>query len=159
MVKMKIENEDLWQKIKAGELKGLSIEGYFTNKFEQMQKTKPTTEQILSALNQLVKESKTELKTEKIELGLVEDAKKITDVQLNRLSLIKKNGDEMLKLAKIIEKQGSDATTDFKKGVSVSKRIEEAAKNLGFKPNTIPGYKDLEKAEDLFYTYRKRYNF
>jgi hypothetical protein len=37
-VKMKIENEELWQKIKAGELKGLSIEGYFTNKFESMQK-------------------------------------------------------------------------------------------------------------------------
>jgi hypothetical protein len=40
MVKMKIENDDLWKKIKDGELKGLSIEGYFTNKFEQMKKTK-----------------------------------------------------------------------------------------------------------------------
>jgi hypothetical protein len=28
---MKIENDELWQKIKAGELKGLSIEGYFTS--------------------------------------------------------------------------------------------------------------------------------
>jgi len=44
-VKMKIENDELWQKIKEGELKGLSIEGYFTNKFEQMQKKEPTTEQ------------------------------------------------------------------------------------------------------------------
>ena len=64
-VKMKIENEDLWNKIKEGELKGLSIEGYFTNKFEEMQKQQPTPEQILSALNEIIQESKTELKAEK----------------------------------------------------------------------------------------------
>jgi len=34
---------------------------------------KPTTEQILSALNKLIKENKTELKAEKVELGLVDD--------------------------------------------------------------------------------------
>jgi len=57
-VKMKIENEELWQKIKAGELKGLSIEGYFTDKFEAMQKRKPTDLEILSALNEIIKENK-----------------------------------------------------------------------------------------------------
>jgi hypothetical protein len=30
LVKLKIDNDELWQEIKAGELKGLSIEGYFT---------------------------------------------------------------------------------------------------------------------------------
>ena len=50
---MQIENDDLWQKIKAGELKGLSIEGNFTNKFEQMQKKQPTTEQISEAVTEL----------------------------------------------------------------------------------------------------------
>ena len=57
MVKLKISNDDLWKKVKSGELKGLSIEGYFTNKFEQMQKKEPTTEQILSALNEIIKKS------------------------------------------------------------------------------------------------------
>tara|TARA_R100001443_G_scaffold117333_1_gene141436 strand:- start:2243 stop:2848 length:606 start_codon:yes stop_codon:yes gene_type:complete len=57
MVKMKIENEELWQKIKAGELKGLSIEGYFTNKFESMQKQEPTNEEILKALNEIITKS------------------------------------------------------------------------------------------------------
>jgi len=37
---------------------------------------KPTQEQILSALNKLVRESKTELKSEKIELGLMDDLNK-----------------------------------------------------------------------------------
>ena len=80
MVKMKIENDDLWQKIKSGELKGLSIEGYFTNKFEQMQKKEPTTEQILSALNELVREGKvtTMSKAKRLELGLADDVEKLT---------------------------------------------------------------------------------
>ena len=79
-VKMKIENDELWEKIKAGELKGLSIEGYFANKFEQMQKTKPTTEQILSAFNELVREGKitTMSKAKRIELGLADDVEKLT---------------------------------------------------------------------------------
>jgi hypothetical protein len=54
MVKMKIENDDLWKKIKDGELKGLSIEGYFTSKFQQMQEQEPTSEEILSALNEII---------------------------------------------------------------------------------------------------------
>lgn len=37
-VSMKIENEEVWQQIKSGELKGLSIEGYFVNAAEQMSK-------------------------------------------------------------------------------------------------------------------------
>jgi len=79
-VKMKIENDELWQEIKSGNLRGLSIEGYFTNKFEQMQKTKPTTEQILSAFNELVREGKitTMSKAKRIELGLADDVEKIT---------------------------------------------------------------------------------
>ena len=55
MVKMKISNSDLWQKIKDGSISGLSIEGYFTDKFETLQKKKPTNEQILSALNEIIK--------------------------------------------------------------------------------------------------------
>jgi len=54
MVKLKISNDEIWSKIKDGELKGLSIEGYFTNKFAEMQKAKPTSEDILSALNEML---------------------------------------------------------------------------------------------------------
>ena len=56
-VKMRIDNDDLWNKIKEGELKGLSIEGYFTNKFEQMQEKKPTDLEILAALNEIIRQS------------------------------------------------------------------------------------------------------
>lgn len=36
MVSMRIENDAIWQSIKDGELKGLSIEGYFVNKMETL---------------------------------------------------------------------------------------------------------------------------
>ena len=58
-VKMKIENDELWEKIKAGELKGLSIEGYFVDKFEKMNERTPTDEEILSALLQIIKKNQT----------------------------------------------------------------------------------------------------
>jgi len=56
-VKMRIDNEELWGKIKSGELKGLSIEGYFTDKMEKMSERTPTDEEILSALNEIIKEN------------------------------------------------------------------------------------------------------
>ena len=37
-VSMRIENDEVWQQIKSGELKGLSIEGYFVNAAEKMSK-------------------------------------------------------------------------------------------------------------------------
>ena len=56
-VKMKIENNDLWKKIKDGELKGLSIEGYFTDRMEAMSEKSPTNEEILAALNEIITKS------------------------------------------------------------------------------------------------------
>ena len=56
-VKMKINNDDLWSKVKAGELKGLSIEGYFTDKMEAMSEKAPTDEEILKALNEIITKS------------------------------------------------------------------------------------------------------
>jgi len=78
MVKMRIDNQDLWNKIKSGELKGLSIEGYFTDKMEKMGEQQPTTEEILSALNEMI-QSKTELKAEKVELTRMGDLRKAVD--------------------------------------------------------------------------------
>ena len=57
MVSMKINNSDLWSKIKDGELKGLSIEGYFTDKMEKMSEKAPTDEEILKALNEIINEN------------------------------------------------------------------------------------------------------
>jgi hypothetical protein len=58
-VKMRIDNDELWSKIKEGELKGLSIEGYFTDRMENMSERTPTDAEILEALNEIIKENQT----------------------------------------------------------------------------------------------------
>jgi hypothetical protein len=56
MVKMKIDNEDVWKRIKDGEIKGLSIEGYFVDKLEKLSKpAEPTNEEILKELLNIIK--------------------------------------------------------------------------------------------------------
>jgi hypothetical protein len=62
MVKLKINNDELWQEIKSGSLRGLSIEGYFANRFQAMEQRKPTDEEILHALNEIINENQTKLK-------------------------------------------------------------------------------------------------
>ena len=59
---------------------------------------KPTQEQILSALNKLVRENKTELKAEKIELGIAEDFKGILKASNNNF----KNSEKMVSEASTI---------------------------------------------------------
>jgi hypothetical protein len=56
-VKMKINNDELWKKVKDGQLKGLSIEGYFTDKMSKLSEKTPTDEEILAALNEIIKEN------------------------------------------------------------------------------------------------------
>jgi hypothetical protein len=58
-VKMKINNDELWGKIKDGSLRGLSIEGYFTDRLQKMSETVPTDEEILSALNEIINQNQT----------------------------------------------------------------------------------------------------
>jgi len=157
---MKIENDDLWSKIKSGELKGLSIEGYFTNKFEQMQKKEPSNEQILSALNELIKESKTEMKSEKIELGLVDDIEKQIKVYekdkvkldnnilkyYQKIESLNKEFPNITKLHSVFNK----SVTDLDKQLT---SLEKSAKELGVKVSDIPAYKNgkaaLNRAEDM----------
>ena len=74
-VKMRIDNDEMWSKIKDGELKGLSIEGYFINKMEKMGKQQFSNEEIREAIKEL-------LSVQKVELGLVDDIKN----EINKLS-------------------------------------------------------------------------
>jgi hypothetical protein len=54
---MRIDNDDLWQEIKAGNLRGLSIEGYFIDKMQEMSEVQPSDEEILTALNEIIQEA------------------------------------------------------------------------------------------------------
>ena len=158
-VKMKIENDELWNKIKDGELKGLSIEGYFTNKFEEMNKKQPTQEQILRALNKLIRENKTELKSEKIELGAVDDLNKFGRQFNSALNEIREAGDAANKWNEKVEKVSKIVLKLFPKINDLEDKITSQIKGLGLDVKDVPSLKDARESLDKFYTYRKRYNF
>lgn len=139
-VKMKITNDDVWNKIKEGELKGLSIEGYFTNKFEEMQKQQPTPEQILSALNEIIREAKTELKAERVELGAIDDLKKKLD---KNTSVFDKNVSEVRGMAiKFV-----DLEQEFEKLMNESSLIKKQLSDLGVDDPKDLGFISLKSKE------------
>lgn len=51
MISMKVNNEDIWKDVKAGKVKGFSIEGYFADKYEMSQEK----QQIINQLKELLK--------------------------------------------------------------------------------------------------------
>ena len=49
MISMKVNNDDVWNDVKAGKVKGFSIEGYFADKYEMSQE-KDEREEIINKL-------------------------------------------------------------------------------------------------------------
>ena len=144
-VKMKIENDELWQKIKAGELKGLSIEGYFTNKFEQMQKKEFTNEEVKTALKEL-------LSVQKVELGSVKEIQSQIK-SLNKLyGEILKSQQKFVKDIAELDKEAEEQRRINEVGEKAVDRayetyndFEAAAKSLGINPNDSKVFKDLDQ--------------
>ena len=136
-VKMKIENDDLWKEIKSGNLRGLSIEGYFTNKFEQMQKKEPTTEEVRTALKEL-------LSVQKVELGIADDVSKARKkleqvIKESEFSLKESKSilntlggvDGVVSTMKIEERTVNKLVTELG---DITIKMEKALKDLGVNP-------------------------
>ena len=51
MISMKVNNDQIWNKVKAGEVKGFSIEGYFIDKYDM---SLHEDEAILNKLKELI---------------------------------------------------------------------------------------------------------
>jgi methyl-accepting chemotaxis protein len=152
-VKMKIENDEMWNKIKDGELKGLSIEGYFINKMEKMGKQQFSNEDILEALSELIKE-KTELKAEKVDLGVVQDLEKLLkdyQEEISDLATFKDLKSETKRLINLSSRVGKvkgtvDRINKIRKQIDgLQKKLSKAAKELGVGMGDMPVFKKLDK--------------
>ena len=55
MLSLKVDNEDIWKKVKDKSIKGYSIEGYFTSKLSKLSKQSYTDSDILNALAEILK--------------------------------------------------------------------------------------------------------
>jgi hypothetical protein len=166
-VKMKIENDDLWNKIKEGELKGLSIEGYFVDKLEKMSKTY-TDEEIQTAYKELQAEGK----INKIELGIVDDLKSLVKKFTSKIvsdynNIYKEQGKleaQYNKLNSEIEKIKSKGDFEYKAynkneqaRMKILAKIEKGAKDLGINPMNIKEFKEAVQASDTHSRIYKTY--
>jgi uncharacterized phage infection (PIP) family protein YhgE len=154
-VKMKIDNQELWQDIKSKKIKGLSIEGYFTDKFEAMQKKKFTTEEVKTALKELLSKKK----VEKVDLSLIDDMGTAIDRLNNFFGTsnktvqaaisLDKESDSLKTKAKAIIKDLNFDSSDINKwrdnGKKLTSQFEKDAKELGINPNDSAEYKTLLK--------------
>ena len=147
-VKMRIDNDDLWQKIKDGELRGLSIEGYFVDKMQKMSDNKPTNEEIRQALREIINPKLSSV--QKVNLASIQDfdklfkdaEKQITVAEGKSLADVRKAvikaDTEFLKLSRIVSE-----------ALDMSEKIEKAAKELGIDlGNEIQGKVNVLKGAD-----------
>jgi len=123
------------------------------NKYKKLLQTynmKPTQEQILSALNKLVRENKTELKAEKIELGLVDDLEKGRKSIIDESDKIRKVFSDLNKIEDRAIKLVAKADKLIKSNDTSLGKVKKQAKELGVKTTDIKEVVNIERALDSF---------
>ena len=140
MISMKVNNDEIWDKVKLGEVKGFSIEGYFADKLEMSLKTEDMEEKVMiEKIKELI--IKSELKSNKIELNAIDDYYKKLDTKLgtaitnyeNLFNSISKEKEKLKKLYQNIENEGNQ----------LYKEYDIKARELGIALNDIPSFKKM----------------
>jgi hypothetical protein len=126
MISMKVNNDEIWDKVKLGEVKGFSIEGYFADRYEMNSKNIDMKEK---AMVEKIKELiiKSELKSNKVNLGLVDDLTKLIQRNTTPTDNAKRLIDNVSALFKVLN--GIKDEIDSMK-IQLS-NIEGAKANLG----------------------------
>ena len=145
-VKMKIENDELWSKIKDGSVRGLSIEGFFIDRMETMSKKEFTNEEVRTALKEL-------LSVQKVDLGLAQDLEKAVKKSEGLVKQSKKHTQRMEKVFKSYNDLHQKIITfsdELQKQISWNesrmKDAKTAAKQLGINEKDIKSISVLESA-------------
>lgn len=156
-VKMKIENDEMWNKIKDGELKGLSIEGYFINKMEKMGKQQFSNEEIREAFVELLNDKKIKLKNLDTVEKAIAEANKIKNVKdiVSNIVKTKKTYDTLGKEYDAIEKQLKKLNAEQDKLSKPLGKTEKTFDKLKNDANMtrnklIATYSKIENARNLF---------
>ena len=140
MVKLKIDNDEIWSKIKDGELKGLSIEGYFTNKFEQMQKKEFTNEEVKTALKELLSVQKIDLRGRAKISSYAQDAEKIFwDIKKTAKQELSNAAQGIQNDRKKVKKILNEVQDDYAEFL-------ESLKAIGIKPSEVKQPREFELA-------------
>lgn len=105
--------------------------------------------------------NKVELKSQKIELSLINDAKQLGQIFKTLNASILKNGEKANELLSIVQKDGQKALYAFRDASALIERIAQMYEDLGIPSDGSeePDVKNLMKMMDDLLTYRKRYSF
>jgi len=163
MVSMKVNNDDVWKKVKAGEVKGFSIEGYFADKLERpnepVKQSKMSKEEVAEAK---IEELRQLFSNQKVELGVIQDLNKMLSEAPKRFSEANRIQSNMQllynKLYNVLDDKKNLKTqlSNFEsilngvmyivdEGGKLINKVESQSKELGIKPSEIKGYKELNK--------------
>jgi hypothetical protein len=109
--------------------------------------------------NKLFVEDKVELESQKVELGLTQDAQSLLKLLKSFNDAIKSDGDKANALYDKVSVNGQKALMVFKESMKVLEKINQAYENIGMATDTDPNYNALLKEADVTLAYRKKYNF
>jgi hypothetical protein len=151
MVSMKVNNDDVWKKVKAGEVKGFSIEGFFADKLERsnepVKQSKMSKEEVAEAK---IEELRQLFSTEKVDLNI---AKKTRSLMSKPVEKIFNNSEKLIEELennqKRIQRQIQSTEAAWKKSekiyIDAENKIRKAAGDLGIAPFDIDGFERLNQ--------------
>jgi hypothetical protein len=142
-VKMKIENDEMWNKIKDGELKGLSIEGYFINKMEKMGKQQFSNEEIREAIKELLSVQKVELA--KKPAVILKDAIALDNAIAKSSAKIDKSYLAYTKAWQEFDTKIDGYSKKVDTLINESAKVSKALIDLGLRPNDVPDVLEANK--------------
>jgi len=153
MVSMKVNNDDVWKKVKSGEVKGFSIEGYFADKLERpnepVKESKMSKEEIAEAkieeLRQLFSNQKVELA---LELGGIRSMSKKLKGDIKAYNKKFSVLDDLVRDLSN-EAQGLDKRTEkfYQEVQDIKKSGQRQSKELGVKFDNTPIGKEINSIE------------
>jgi hypothetical protein len=104
MISMKVNNDEIWDKVKLGEVKGFSIEGYFADRYEMNSKNIDMEEKaMVEKIKELI--TKSELKTNKVDLASVKELSSQLKVLQGLESELVKSAEKYMAILTTFEKQ------------------------------------------------------
>jgi hypothetical protein len=154
MISMKVNNDEIWNKVKLGEVKGFSIEGYFADRYEMNSKNIDMKENaMIEKIKSLIEKS--ELKTNKVNLSLADDLKKASVQYKELVSLMQENIEKAKKIEMLVAETKQFITKGdnlFDSVIEIQQKFRDATKLLGIDPLENNDYKILNDNKSLYKT-------
>ena len=154
MISMKVNNDEVWQKVKDGEVKGFSIEGYFVDKYDMSKNINEMD--TIEKLKELIRkhENETKLGKHEVELNKIEDLyKKITTTLLTSITNYENSITQIIKDKTNLQKSFDKINKEQKQ---LYAEYDSKARELGLALNDIPGFKKMYDA--LLFAEQKYYD-